>query len=170
MVPTKRPIGNEQRGSVPCRSVQRVPMSRAQRWLGVELFSWLSWALVLSLMTGQLSLPVYAIQFSTAQVIELRSAAISPTQIRLTWTIRNPKPRQNIKVFRARVDDANSYESTVQLPAAAVSYIDNNLLGNTRYYYYIKTVAPGGILTSTASNVASAATFEGGPAATPKCA
>jgi uncharacterized protein YkwD len=169
MVPTNQPT--ESRSALRPRAAKsgRYFISRAQRWLGVELFSLLIWGLTLSLLSSSATLPVQAFQFSTAQTIALTVSAQSANIIRLNWRITNPEPRIGVRIYRALVNDPASYElrTTVAAGTTLGFFVDDQVAGSTRYFYYVRTLAPGGIAMSTPSNVGSAMTFSGGATPTP---
>ncbi|NOT60616.1 MAG: hypothetical protein HOP19_10385, partial [Acidobacteria bacterium] len=153
MVPTKRPVEREL-----CHQTQRVTLNRAQRWLGVELFSLANWTLAVCLLASQLVLPSRA---QSAGAIVLRAAAISSTQIRLTWNYTLRRAQTDIIVYRGLTDDPAALVEVKRISYAAVSFIDAGLRPNARYYYFLKSYA-GGFNSELTSNLPTAVTFEGG--------
>lgn len=128
------------------------------RWLGPELSRFLVFILTFSLLSSGLGWFARTAE-AAPQTIALQAAAISETQVRLSWRITNPGTISRVNIYRSvgiGNDDLQYLTSTV---AQAISYIDQGLTPGATYNYFVKTAAPGGVLLSTPSNQVTVRTF-----------
>jgi uncharacterized protein YkwD len=91
--------------------------------------------------------------FGQNNKIQLNGSAISPTQIRLTWTLTNPGPLAMVRIYRAANPELTDLSVVGATPPAVFSFVDSNLTPQATYYYVLKTVSAAGGLESQPSSV-----------------
>lgn len=116
--------------------------------------------LSLALIIGNLMYNSEVTSAGAAQTINLSAEAISQSQIRLNWRINNPGSISTTRIYRADASTPRTFNFLTSVTANATSFIDRNLAPASAYFYYVRTVAGGGVLMSTPSNNASARTLE----------
>lgn len=98
----------------------------------------------------------------------LAAAAISATQIQLTWQIGNTNRLSSIRIYRADQSNPKNFTLLTSASPTPNRFIDSGLAPGTAYYYQIKIPLGGGAVLSPPSNVASAVTLgSGGVSPTP---
>jgi hypothetical protein len=120
-----------------------------------KLFSFI---FVLSL--AMYSLPALAVAKPAAPT-NLNAAAVSSSQINLTWT-DNASNETNFYIERATTSPT-TYVQIATVGANVTSYSNTNGAPNTKYYYRVRAHNSGG--NSAYSNVANATTYDVAPAA-----
>lgn len=133
-------------------------LNRMQRWLGLELARALALTITLGLLLGNFGF-IAQVGAAPGQTINLQAAAISETQIRLSWRINNPSSVSKINIYRADGQGNENYQFVTSVLPQAVSFIDQDLSSGVWYNYIVRTAAPGGVLLSLPSNVATSRTL-----------
>ncbi len=153
---------------VKCREADSLKKAnRVFRWLGPEITKFVIFAIVYALLTANFAQLGRAVLAGGVQTISLRAEALSATQIRLYWSIKNPGSISSIRVYRAMASSPQNFEMAASLAANTTSYLDQGLSANGSYIYIIRTVAGGGVLLSAPSNAVSITLVGTGAVPTP---